>query len=210
MSARDAGTGTPGGAAHEPGGRREGTRLRLYRAAADLIAEQGYAATTVDAIAERAGVAKGTVFYNFRSKEALFAGLLDHGIERLAGALAEAARRPAASPVAVLDALMLAQLRFFDEYGPFARVLLAELWRTAWEDAVLRLRTGVLAVYERVLADAVEAGELRPGFDTSTAATAVFGMVLTVAIERRALRPGQPIEDVHATLAELVHRRISP
>ncbi|MGI5160748.1 TetR/AcrR family transcriptional regulator [Microbispora sp. CA-102843] len=198
------------GPAKEQGGRRAETRQRLYRAAADLIAEQGFAATTVDAIAERAGVAKGTVFYNFGSKEALFAGLLDHGIERLADALAEAARRPAASPVAVLDALMLAQLRFFDEYGPFARVLLAEIWRAAWQDAVLRLRTSVLAVYERVLADAVAAGELRPGFDTGTAATAVFGMVLTVAIERRALRPDQPVEDVHATLAELVHRRISP
>ncbi|GAA0366242.1 TetR/AcrR family transcriptional regulator [Microbispora corallina] len=190
-------------------GRRGDTRQRLYRAAVDLIAEQGYTATTVDAIAERAGVAKGTVFYNFGSKEALFAGLLDHGIERLADALAEAARAPSASPVATLDALVLAQLRFVDEYGPFARVLLAEMWRAAWQEAVLRLRTSVLGVYERVLEEAVRAGELREGLDTATAATAVFGMVLTVAIERRALRPDHPLDDVHATLVELIHGRIS-
>ncbi|WP_067180830.1 TetR/AcrR family transcriptional regulator [Microtetraspora niveoalba] len=189
---------------------REDTRSRLFRAAVELIAEQGFAGTTVDAIAERAGVAKGTVFYNFGSKDALFAALLDHGIQRLALSLAEAAEGPTgASPLARLDAVVLAQLRFFDEYGPFARVLFGEMWRTAWQDAVVRLREGALGVYERVLADAVAAGELRAGFDTGTAATALFGMVLTVSIERRALRPDRPVEEVHATLVELIHGRVA-
>lgn len=197
----------------EPGGRRGETRQRLYLAAVDLIAEQGFTATTVDAIAERAGVAKGTVFYNFGSKEALFAGLLDHGIQRLTDALAEAAQAVPAggrsSRVATLDAVVLAQLRFFDESGPFARVLLAEMWRTAWQEAIVRLREGALGVYERVLDEAVAAGELRKGLDTGTAATAIFGMVLTVAIERRALHPDRPLDEVHATLTELIHGRIS-
>ena len=49
---------TPGGST-----RREATRQKLYEAAVTLIAEQGFSATTVDEIAERAGVAKGTVYY---------------------------------------------------------------------------------------------------------------------------------------------------
>ncbi|GLW95929.1 TetR/AcrR family transcriptional regulator [Microtetraspora sp. NBRC 16547] len=209
---------------------REDTRNRLFRAAVELIAEQGFAGTTVDAIAERAGVAKGTVFYNFGSKDGLFAALLDHGIQRLTASLAEAAEVPAeapavvrgnasrppgtaAAPLARLDAVVLAQLRFFDEYGPFARVLFGEMWRTAWHDAVVRLRQGALGVYERVLADVradtVAAGELRADFDTGTAATALFGMVLTVSIERRVLRPDHPLEEVHATLVELIHGRVT-
>ncbi|CAM5582725.1 hypothetical protein SVIOM74S_08384 [Streptomyces violarus] len=52
--------------------RREATRQKLYEAAVTLIAEQGFSATTVDEIAERAGVAKGTVYYNFASKSVLF------------------------------------------------------------------------------------------------------------------------------------------
>ncbi|MEV0967493.1 TetR/AcrR family transcriptional regulator [Microtetraspora glauca] len=189
---------------------REDTRNRLFRAAVELIAEQGFAGTTVDAIAERAGVAKGTVFYNFGSKDALFSALLDHGIQRLTMSLAEAAGVPSdATPLARLDAVVLAQLRFFDEYGPFARVLFGEMWRTAWQDAVTRLREGALGVYERILADAVEAGELREDFDTGTAATALFGMALTVSIERRVLRPDRPLEEVHATLVELIHGRVT-
>lgn len=180
------------------------TRLKVFAAAVELIAEQGYAATTVDAIAERAGVAKGTVFYNFGSKEALFGELLEHSIGKLTEALSAAAVGDTA--LARLDAVVLGQLRFFEEYGAFARVLLAEMWRTAWQEAVATLREQALGVYAGVLRDAATNGEIRKNLDIETAATAIFGMVLTVAIERRALHPERPIEHVHATLLDLLHQ----
>ncbi|MGV9775434.1 TetR/AcrR family transcriptional regulator [Streptosporangium sp. NPDC003464] len=196
-----------GAAARKGDGRRAETRLRLFTAAVEVIAEQGYTAATVDAIAERAGVAKGTVFYNFGSKEALFAALLEHGIQRLADALGEADTGQAA--LDTLDSVVMAQLRFFEEYGAFARVLLAEMWRTAWQDAVARLREQALGVYAAALRRAVAEGVVREDLDVETAATAVFGMVLTVSIERRALHPDRPIEQLHATLVDLLHRRVS-
>jgi AcrR family transcriptional regulator len=48
------------------------TRERLLRAARELIEEGGYAAASVAAIAERAGVASGTLYRHFESKEELF------------------------------------------------------------------------------------------------------------------------------------------
>jgi AcrR family transcriptional regulator len=62
---------------HVPVGRWEpNTRERLVRAALDLFAEQGYDATTVSEIAERAsGLSKMTFFRHFSDKrEVLFAG----------------------------------------------------------------------------------------------------------------------------------------
>ncbi len=53
----------------------------------------GFSATTVDEIAERAGVAKGTVYYNFASKSVLFEELLRHGVGLLTASLREAAER---------------------------------------------------------------------------------------------------------------------
>ncbi|WP_084962016.1 TetR/AcrR family transcriptional regulator [Thermoactinospora rubra] len=175
---------------------RQQTRLKVFAAAIELMAEQGYTATTVEAIAERAGVAKGTVFYNFGSKERLFAQLLDYGIDLLAQAMAEAAPEG-------LDAVVLAQLRFFARYGPFARVLLGEMWRTAWQAAVTRLREEAIGVYVQVLRGKV------PDAQLGTAATALFGMVLTVSIERAALHPDRPVEQVHATLVDLLHSRVT-
>jgi AcrR family transcriptional regulator len=48
------------------------TRERLLAAAQELIEEGGYAAASVIAIAERAGVAAGTLYRHFASKEELF------------------------------------------------------------------------------------------------------------------------------------------
>ena len=48
------------------------TRERLLAASREVIEEGGYGAATVAAIAERAGVAAGTLYRHFASKEELF------------------------------------------------------------------------------------------------------------------------------------------
>jgi AcrR family transcriptional regulator len=47
------------------------TRRRMLAAAYELVCERGYAATTIGAIAKRAGVATQTVHYTFRTKGAI-------------------------------------------------------------------------------------------------------------------------------------------
>jgi AcrR family transcriptional regulator len=70
------------------------TRARIAAAARRLFATQGFAATTVDAIAQRAGVAVQTVYAVFGSKRAVLESLLDTidsdaGLEALGRALAD-------------------------------------------------------------------------------------------------------------------------
>lgn len=57
------------------------TRALVLEAAAALFAEQGYEATTTRAVAERAGVAAGTVFAHFADKAALGGALLYEHVE---------------------------------------------------------------------------------------------------------------------------------
>jgi AcrR family transcriptional regulator len=66
----------------------EETRNRIIDGARELIGADGFAAFTMDAVAERAGVARMTVYYQFGSRtgllEALFDGLASRGlVERL-------------------------------------------------------------------------------------------------------------------------------
>ncbi|MEO9324994.1 helix-turn-helix domain-containing protein [Nocardioides sp. C4-1] len=53
-------------------------RELLLRAAADLVEACSVENVTMDAVAQRAGVGKGTVFRRFESREGLMAALLDH------------------------------------------------------------------------------------------------------------------------------------
>lgn len=62
-----------------PTERRDAARNReaLMCAAAALVAEHGAGAVTMDAVAARAGVGKGTVFRRFESREGLMGALLN-------------------------------------------------------------------------------------------------------------------------------------
>ncbi|MEV5594183.1 TetR/AcrR family transcriptional regulator [Streptomyces sp. NPDC052496] len=194
--------------------RRRTTRRKLFEAAVTLIAEQGFSSTTVDEIAERAGVAKGTVYYNFASKNELFEELLRHGIELLATSLQEAADAAAArggTRVDALDAMIRAGLDFIARYPALTQLYVAELWRTnrAWQSTLMVVRERAITVVEGVLREAVANGELSEDIDIPLTASALFGMVLVAALDWQSYQPHRSIDDVHASLSRLLQGRVS-
>lgn len=95
-----------------------GTRQRLVVAAVDLFTEQGYDATTVAQIAERAGLTKSTFFRHFSDKRELLVA----GQETLSRLLAEGITEapPGASP---LEAVAAGLERASSEMGQANREL---------------------------------------------------------------------------------------
>jgi AcrR family transcriptional regulator len=186
--------------------RREDTRQRLFEAAVELIAEQGFSATTVDDIALRAGVAKGTVYYNFASKTALFEELLRHGI----GLLTDEFRGAVAGlpPREAVAALVRAQLEYIRRYRAFAQLLLSEMWRTnrEWQQTLILLREQAIAVIAETVQAGVDAGDLPADLDVRVASSALFGVGLVVAVDWLVFMPDRSIEDVEESLLAIVRR----
>lgn len=79
------------------------TRDRLIAAGRELFGERGYEATSIEAILEAAGVARGALYHHFPTKQALFDAVLDRVVAEIADQAAVAARG-AADPVARLRA----------------------------------------------------------------------------------------------------------
>ncbi|MDX6506352.1 MAG: hypothetical protein QOG06_996 [Gaiellaceae bacterium] len=70
--------------------RRAQTRQALLDAAAELVAERGFHAASVELIAQRAGYTRGAFYSNFSSKEELFAELLQQRVYSIyAGMIAD-------------------------------------------------------------------------------------------------------------------------
>ena len=89
---------------------------QLVSVAREVFAQRGFAGTSVDEIAERAGVSKPVIYDHFRSKDGLLAAVLTSlGLE-LGAKIAEAAR-DAATP---RDALAQGLHAYFDFVGPDA------------------------------------------------------------------------------------------
>ncbi len=101
----------------------EQTRARIIAAARELLtAGSGFTTFTVDAVADRAGVARMTVYYQFGSKIGLLEALCDSlalsgGLEQLAGAFRQS------DPHAALTEFIAVFCRFYDAERQLARRL---------------------------------------------------------------------------------------
>jgi AcrR family transcriptional regulator len=86
--------------------RGDSTRARLFAAAVQLFAQHGYADTTVDRIVRAAGVAKGTFFIHFATKDAVVTELVRNQV-RFARRARDRVLATGGSPVDALRASIL-------------------------------------------------------------------------------------------------------
>ena len=164
--------------------RAQATRQRIVDAALDLFSDQGYAATTVQAIARRADVSVATIYQAFGTKQGIVARALDVTI---AGDHA---------PVAVIDRPWVAEVR--RETDPHLKLVIVVretseiVARTARARAILRdaaavefdLRSLIAEDYRRrhvtqsALVEMLAADrQLRPGLTMKRATDIFFGFV---------------------------------
>jgi AcrR family transcriptional regulator len=154
-----------------------GTRERLLRAAQELIEEGGYGAASVLAIAERAGVASGTLYRHWPSKGELFAELFRVVCDREVAAMEDAAREATErSRVQAVQAVLLTFAERALRNPRLAWALIAE----PVDPLVDAERIAYRREYARRLVDrlreAIAAGEI-PAQDVELTAAALVGGV---------------------------------
>lgn len=143
---------------------KEATRRRVLDAALELFEKKGYDATTTKAIAQRAGVAEGTVFNYFETKDDIALYFLelevDHAID--------AVRRDTALRDAPLEeklfALVQHQLEFLAPYERFIGAAFLAALRPASKIAfsvqALTLRQRYLAFVQQLIEESLPAGTM--------------------------------------------------
>lgn len=78
------------------------TRAALVGVATALFAEHGYAATSIPAVLEKAGVSRGALYHHFDSKEALFEAVLESVERKVVAKTARAASTARRDPLEAL------------------------------------------------------------------------------------------------------------
>jgi TetR/AcrR family transcriptional regulator len=130
--------------------RRAREKLRRRRsildAARSVFFESGFQLATVDDVAARAEVSKGTVYLYFESKETILAHLLLEGLDDLIGVLEEAyASERDITPGERLRRLAMGYLNFFQTNPHYFRLIMA-FDRGRFQESV------PIEIYEQVLA----------------------------------------------------------
>ncbi|GBD24275.1 putative HTH-type transcriptional regulator YvdT [bacterium HR29] len=175
-------------------------RERLLAAAREVLAERGEAAEMRE-IAERAGVAVGTLYRHFPTREALVSAIIAETLEEVRGIIAEAEANPYA-----IDALrhLVARACGLAERGRgiFELITGMELGVRVPDDLIpAELKRELEARVTRIVARGVERGEIRSDFPPPLLAAFCRATIPFVFLH---LRQEWPFEDaVRASVALL-------
>jgi len=171
-----------------PGRPRSASAHRaILDATIELLGEVGFGATTIEAVATRAGVGKATVYRRWRSKTPLIIEALDaRAIEQMPTPRTGSVRGDLTEFLVALIAAMS---------GPDGRLvapLLAEISRN--QELAEAFRRDLVAprraVLEEILREGMVRGELRPDLDVDLALDAPVGIVF-----QRLLILGEPVDE---------------
>ncbi|MBP6490358.1 MAG: TetR/AcrR family transcriptional regulator [Thauera sp.] len=180
----------PGGRATPRRRRKEARPGELLAAALELFVDKGYAATRLDDVAARAGVAKGTLYLYFDNKEALFRAVVEQGI------------------VPVFDA---AESEIADYRGSTAELLVELLHRWLREVG----STSLAGLYQLILAESHSFPELALYYEERVIQR---GRALIAEVLRRGMQSGEfhaldveaAVDAIIAPFLTIVVRRFSP
>lgn len=137
---------TAPGAGRTQAQRTAATRAKLLDAAVDSLVELGYAGTSTQGIAKRAGVSRGAQLHHFPTKESLVVAAVEHLVDKRLTEILESRPEPEHGFEALLDAFS----------GPLFYAAL-ELWVASRTDPGLRQ---AMIPLERKVSDALRSGSI--------------------------------------------------
>jgi AcrR family transcriptional regulator len=152
----------------------------IVAAACEIAAEAGMAAVQIAPVAERAGIATGTVYRYFPSKTELVAALVAALAERALAAL-ERAANAAPGPLSALAAAIASFAARALANRRLAFALLAEPVEPEIDRARASFRQALAAALEKLIRRALDAGRLSDQ-DAALAAPALLGALIAALI----------------------------
>jgi AcrR family transcriptional regulator len=172
-------------------------RQQIMNAAKDVFAEAGYHGASINAIIERAEIARGTFYLYFESKSAVFDSILDHAMTDLRARIhrIEVVDPKAPPPQVQLRAQVVETLEYIVRDRGLAMLLLSA-GHTPDAEAAERLDqffAEVRDLLRRAFESGMEIGLVRK-VDTVLAAAAMLGMIRGV-VEQLVTQPNPPAVD---------------
>ncbi len=179
-------------------GRR--TREKLLHAAEAEFGESGFADTSIASITQRAGVALGTFYVYFESKEEIFRALVSY--------MGELTRQWIGERVAASPDRLTAERRGVEAFIEFVRThrnlyRVVSMAQFVAEDAFREYYSVFASAYEENLRRAADAGDIREG-DCEVWSWALIGMTVFLGMRFADWDEQRPAGEVAAAVSDLV------
>jgi AcrR family transcriptional regulator len=162
---------------------KEKTRQAILRAALELFAERGFYRTTTKAISRKAGIAEGTLFNYFQTKEDLALYFFE---QELDGVVKWYEHDPRIRRAALAEKLFAIIHRFLERLAPYEEFIGAVCLRalaptsklSPWSLLTRERNLRYLRFIRGILAEAEAAGEIPPVGDFGAHAFGLFHLAM--------------------------------
>ena len=152
------------------------TKRKIFEASMKLFAEKGYDATSIEEITATVGVAKGTLYYHFSSKEEIFNFLVEEGIKLLQNSIdIKTSKLP--NYIDKLKAIILIQIKIVVKYEDIITILLTQfLGKKARNQKCQKLVYEYINKIEEIVKEGIKKGQIKQG-NYQAIASEIYGLI---------------------------------
>jgi len=139
------------------------TKNLIFLSAVKVFSSYGYDGATMDQIAMSAGVAKGTLYYHFKSKEEIFKYIISEGMKLMQDEI-DAASINEGTAIERLKSVFKVQLILVHRNKDFFKVIASQLWGKELRQFELRnIIENYINSIEVLIDEAMKLGEVKKG-----------------------------------------------
>lgn len=179
------------------------TKKSIFESAIRVFSESGYNGSTMDAVAIGAGVAKGTLYYHFGSKEEIFKFTITEGMN-LINEETKTATSLVDNPIDKIKVLCRVELNLLYKNRNFFKVLMSQLWGDQLRQHELRdVIHSYINYIEQYIREAYDGGFIKNG-NPSFLAYSLFGTLCSASVYELLNKDELDIEEVIENLMQYI------
>ena len=172
------------------------TKRKIFETSMKLFAEKGYDATSIEDITATVGVAKGTLYYHFSSKEEIFNFLIEEGIKLLQNSV-DIKTSKHNNYIDKIKAIVLIQIKIVAKYENIITILLSQFWGTKERNKKCQeLVYQYIGKIEKIVQEGIEKGEIKKG-DTRAIASEIYGLICSTLVYQKRERENMNIMQLY-------------
>ena len=160
------------------------TKRKIFETSMKLFAEKGYDATSIEEITATVGVAKGTLYYHFSSKEEIFNFLIEEGIKLLQNSV-DIKTAKHNNYIDKIKAIILIQIKIVAKYEDIITIILSQFWGNEARNKKCQEHVyDYIGQIEKIVQQGLEKGEIKKG-DPRAIASEIYGLICSTLVYKK-------------------------
>lgn len=152
------------------------TKRKIFETSMRLFAEKGYEATSIEEITATVGVAKGTLYYHFSSKEEIFNFLVEEGIKLLQNSI-DIKTAKYTNYIDKIKAIILIQIKIVVKYQNLITILLSQFLGNEARNQKCKMHIfEYISKIEEIVKEGIQQGQIKNG-DSQAIASEIYSLI---------------------------------